>query len=89
MTIALTHTHTTLPQIRNMHTVSELGHTGDVIACIEALKGMLEDMSAEKIDRDYLKSTHFVSASASPAPHAIAWPTVCTWHNGLRPCLPA
>lgn len=45
--------------IRNMHTVSELGHTGDVIACIEALKGMVEDMSAEKIDRDYLKSTHF------------------------------
>lgn len=23
--------------IRNMHTISELGHTGDVVACIEAL----------------------------------------------------
>ena len=23
--------------IRNMHTISELGHTGDVVACIDAL----------------------------------------------------
>jgi putative aminopeptidase FrvX len=28
--------------IRNMHTISELGHTGDVIACIHALKAALD-----------------------------------------------
>ncbi|GIW72317.1 MAG: hydrolase [Planctomycetota bacterium] len=32
--------------IRNMHTISELGHTGDVLGAIHALLGTLEDMAA-------------------------------------------
>jgi len=44
--------------IRNMHTVSELGHTSDVLATIEVIKGTLEDMANDGVDRDHLKTTH-------------------------------
>ena len=35
--------------IRNMHTVSELGHNGDVLGCIEALHGWLEQAAADNL----------------------------------------
>ena len=35
--------------IRNMHTISELGHTGDVTACIHGVYAGLECMDAEGI----------------------------------------
>ena len=41
-----------------MHTVSELGHTGDVLACIEAICGVMEDMAEAKITADYFKASH-------------------------------
>jgi endoglucanase len=44
--------------IRNMHTISELGHTGDVIACIHALKAALDKMEAEGVTAEDLKESH-------------------------------
>eukprot|EP00040_Diaphanoeca_grandis_P006142 m.36133 g.36133 ORF g.36133 m.36133 type:complete len:455 (-) comp17264_c2_seq1:131-1495(-) len=44
--------------IRNMHTVSELGHTGDVLATIEVIKAALEDMSEQRLDQQRLKTSH-------------------------------
>ena len=37
------------------HTVSELGHTGDVLACVEAVCGVIEDMAhaLEEMERDF------------------------------------
>lgn len=35
--------------IRNMHTISELAHTGDVLGCVEALHGWLEDIVADEL----------------------------------------
>lgn len=42
--------------IRNMHTVSELGHTGDVLAAIHALAGLLEDMAGGGVTRETFRS---------------------------------
>ena len=32
-----------------MHTISELAHTGDVLACVEALHGWLDDIVADEL----------------------------------------
>ena len=48
--------------IRNMHTISEIGHTGDVIACIHALHATLRRLDAENegtgITRDDFRRRH-------------------------------
>ena len=48
--------------IRNMHTISESGHTGDVLAAIHGLNGLLEELAAHDagrgISRDDLRAEH-------------------------------
>ena len=44
--------------IRNMHTVSELAHTGDVLACVEALCATLEDCAQLGLRADALRTLH-------------------------------
>jgi endoglucanase len=48
--------------IRNMHTISETGHTGDVLAAIHVLVGLIEAMDAmnddQGITRDDLRLGH-------------------------------
>lgn len=44
--------------IRNMHTISETGHTGDVLAALHALHALLENMETEAIDKSYFKQNH-------------------------------
>ena len=44
--------------IRNMHTISESAHTGDVLACIYALEATLRKMDKEGIDADTLRNGH-------------------------------
>lgn len=45
--------------IRNMHTISELAHTGDVLASIELMNAFLTDLAQEKITVDNLQTSHF------------------------------
>lgn len=44
--------------IRNMHTISETGHTGDVLAAIHALTGALRLMNAEGVTAETLRTAH-------------------------------
>ena len=44
--------------IRNMHTISETGHTGDVLASVWALVHTLERMEKEKITVEDFKASH-------------------------------
>ena len=44
--------------IRNMHTISELGHCGDVHACLEALYATLETMADENVTGEHFLSAH-------------------------------
>lgn len=44
--------------IRNMHTISELGHTGDVLATIAALKRTFIEMAKTKTNADSLRTGH-------------------------------
>ncbi|HMP73440.1 MAG TPA: M20/M25/M40 family metallo-hydrolase [Kiritimatiellia bacterium] len=48
--------------IRNMHTISEVGHTRDLLACIHVIKGLVEDMEAANggrgMHRDDLRNGH-------------------------------
>jgi len=44
--------------IRNMHTISETGHTGDVLASIHALYQMLIRMDHDKLTADDFKNGH-------------------------------
>jgi len=44
--------------IRNMHTISETGHTGDVLACIHGLEAALRSMDRAGLDRVALKEGH-------------------------------
>ena len=60
--------------IRNMHTISETGHTGDVLACIHAMDAMLASMEDQALTPqdfrqgharlDQVKSVDFVPAPA-------------------------
>lgn len=40
--------------IRNMHTVSELGHTGDVLSAIHVMHGLVEVIEESKLDAESL-----------------------------------
>jgi putative aminopeptidase FrvX len=44
--------------IRNMHTISETGHTGDVLACIHGLDAALRKMDKEKLTPEKFRSSH-------------------------------
>lgn len=44
--------------IRNMHTVSEAGHTGDVIASIYGIARTVQRMDKEKINADHFRNNH-------------------------------
>ena len=40
-----------------MHTISELGHTGDVLASVHAMHLVVQKMEQEKIDTDSSRRT--------------------------------
>eukprot|EP01052_Picozoa_sp_SAG31_P033385 SAG31_NODE_3764_length_3904_cov_1.346386_3_plen_155_part_00 len=44
--------------IRNMHTISELAHTADVLGCITVLHKLLVDMDKDEVTAACFKSTH-------------------------------
>ena len=44
--------------IRNMHTISELAHTGDVLACTHALFALVKELSSSHIGAQDLKTMH-------------------------------
>ncbi|MEO1267918.1 MAG: peptidase M42 [Myxococcota bacterium] len=44
--------------IRNMHTISETGHTGDVLAAIHGIAAALQDMDTQRVSRDTFKDGH-------------------------------
>lgn len=44
--------------IRNMHTVSELGHTGDVLGCVDVLHRWLETVAANRLSAKDFKEGH-------------------------------
>ena len=44
--------------IRNMHTVSELAHTSDVMASIAAIGGVIESLGRDGITAEKLQGMH-------------------------------
>eukprot|EP00938_MAST-03A_sp_MAST-3A-sp1_P002713 g2713.t1 len=44
--------------IRNMHTISELAHTGDVEACIDGICAALQEMDNQKMTSETFKEGH-------------------------------
>ena len=44
--------------IRNMHTISETGHTGDVLTAIHGLFGTLEEIDQMKLTGENLRERH-------------------------------
>lgn len=44
--------------IRNMHTISELAHTGDVMASVDAICGALEDIANDKMTPEDFQRGH-------------------------------
>ena len=44
--------------IRNMHTISECGHTGDVLAAIHTLAGLVDELESSSMKAEDLKSMH-------------------------------
>lgn len=44
--------------IRNMHTISELAHTGDVQACIDALCAFLSDIDERELTKEDFRNGH-------------------------------
>jgi len=54
---------------RNMHTISESGHTGDVLAAIHALKDTILAMDGEKDLRDAFKAEHPRLDDTTPITH--------------------
>lgn len=44
--------------IRNMHTISESAHTGDVLACIHALDATIRKMDRDKVTPDSFRNGH-------------------------------
>lgn len=55
--------------IRNMHTISETAHTGDVLACIHGLHRALVEMDASGLTADDLRAAHVRLDEASPQAH--------------------
>lgn len=44
--------------IRNMHTISESAHTGDVLACIHAMDATIRKMDKDKVTPDAFRNGH-------------------------------
>jgi putative aminopeptidase FrvX len=44
--------------VRNMHTISESGHTGDVLACIHGLDAAIRKMDRDKVDAEAFRNGH-------------------------------
>ncbi len=44
--------------IRNMHTISECGHTGDVLACIHALEATIRKMDKSRVNAESFRNGH-------------------------------
>ena len=55
--------------IRNMHTISETGHTGDVLAAVYGIHALLERFERERVTADTLRNTHPRLDVASPLRH--------------------
>jgi putative aminopeptidase FrvX len=55
--------------IRNMHTISETGHTGDVLASIYAITHTLQEMDSEGVDADSFRNGHPRLDGAEPLSH--------------------
>lgn len=54
---------------RNMHTISESGHTGDVLAAIHVIKETIMDMDAEDDLTEAFKTTHPRLDNTTPITH--------------------
>ncbi len=52
--------------IRNMHTISETGHTGDVLSAIWAMVHTLEAMDRDKVTKETFKQNHARLDTSSP-----------------------
>lgn len=55
-----------------MHTISETGHTGDVLSAIWSMVYMLEDMDEQKVTCDTFKQNHARLDTVSP----VSWSPV-------------
>lgn len=55
--------------IRNMHTISETGHTGDVLAAVHGIHALLERFEREQVTADTLRQTHPRLDAATPLHH--------------------
>ena len=44
--------------IRNMHTISESGHTGDVLACIHGMEATIRKMDKDNVTPDSFRDGH-------------------------------
>lgn len=55
--------------IRNMHTISETGHTSDVLASVHAIFQTLVAMNEQKVDANWFRNNHPRLDSVSPLTH--------------------
>ena len=55
--------------IRNMHTISESAHTGDILAAIHALEATLRRMDAQGYSADDFRSSHPRLDQVTPVSH--------------------
>ena len=55
--------------IRNMHTISESAHTGDILAAIHALEATLRSMDAQGYSADDFRSSHPRLDQVTPVSH--------------------
>jgi endoglucanase len=55
--------------IRNMHTISETGHTGDVLAAIYGVYALIERLERLEVSADTLRQTHPRLDNAQPLHH--------------------
>lgn len=55
--------------IRNMHTISETGHTGDVLACIHALAATIQSLDKKNVTREDFRTGHPRLDTATPLTH--------------------
>jgi putative aminopeptidase FrvX len=55
--------------IRNMHTISETGHTGDVLASVHAIFQTLVAMNSQKVDGNWFRNNHPRLDAVTPLTH--------------------
>lgn len=64
--------------IRNMHTISEVGHTGDVLACIHGLHATLTRLDTARVTADDFRNRHPRLDEVTELEHPIPAPTTET-----------